>query len=108
MSKIKKIFIDKQSLFDYNNKAPKTRRCGEIGRRKGLKIPRWQHRTGSSPVSGTSVTLDPIRLWVQRYFFLCDSTATDIFCYLLTEKNPLLSTKTSEGSFFMVEIFTDL
>lgn len=27
--------------------------CGEIGRRKGLKIPRWQHRTGSSPVSGT-------------------------------------------------------
>lgn len=25
--------------------------CGEIGRRKGLKIPRWQHRTGSSPVT---------------------------------------------------------
>ena len=30
------------------------RRCGEIGRRKGLKIPRWKHRTGSIPVSGTS------------------------------------------------------
>ncbi len=30
-------------------------RCGEIGRRKGFKIPRWKHRTGSSPVSGTSV-----------------------------------------------------
>jgi hypothetical protein len=26
---------------------------GEIGRRKGLKIPRWQHRTGSIPVPGT-------------------------------------------------------
>ena len=32
------------------------RRCGEIGRRKGLKIPRWQHRTGSSPVTGTTVS----------------------------------------------------
>ncbi len=31
------------------------RRCGGIGRRKGLKIPRWQHRTGSSPVSGTKI-----------------------------------------------------
>ena len=28
--------------------------CGEIGRRKGLKIPRWQHHTGSIPVSSTS------------------------------------------------------
>ena len=27
--------------------------CGEIGRRKGLKIPRWQHRAGSSPAAGT-------------------------------------------------------
>ncbi len=27
--------------------------CGEIGRRKGLKIPRWQHRTGSNPVTST-------------------------------------------------------
>ena len=31
-----------------------TRRCGGIGRRKGLKIPRWQHRTGSTPVTGTN------------------------------------------------------
>ena len=29
------------------------RRCGEIGRRKGLKIPRRWHRTGSSPVART-------------------------------------------------------
>ena len=33
--------------------APKLSRCGGIGRRKGLKIPRWQQRTGSSPVTGT-------------------------------------------------------
>ena len=25
--------------------------CGGIGRRKGLKIPRWQHRAGSSPAT---------------------------------------------------------
>ncbi len=29
-------------------------RCGGTGRHKGLKIPRWQHRTSSSLVSGTS------------------------------------------------------
>ena len=27
---------------------------GGIGRRKGLKIPRWQHRAGSSPAPGTT------------------------------------------------------
>ena len=32
------------------------RRCGEIGRHKGLKIPRSNIRTGSSPVSGTNLT----------------------------------------------------
>ena len=37
----------------YNIKAVKKCRCGGIGRRKGLKIPRWQHRIGSSPISGT-------------------------------------------------------
>ena len=26
---------------------------GEIGRRKGLKIPRWKHRAGSIPAPGT-------------------------------------------------------
>ena len=35
-------------------------RCGEIGRRKGLKIPRSNIRTGSSPVIGTNVAA---RLW---------------------------------------------
>ena len=28
-------------------------RCDGIGRRSGLKIHRWRHRTGSSPVTGT-------------------------------------------------------
>ena len=33
--------------------APPICRDGEIGRRKGLKIPRWQHHAGSSPAPGT-------------------------------------------------------
>ena len=28
-------------------------RCGETGRRKGLKIPRCNNRAGSNPASGT-------------------------------------------------------
>ena len=44
------------------------RRCGGIGRHKGLKIPRWKHRTGSSPVSGTS--REPRHaIRVLRFFF---------------------------------------
>ena len=30
---------------------------GEIGRRKGLKIPWWKHRMGSSPIPGTILCL---------------------------------------------------
>ncbi len=30
---------------------------GGIGRRKGLKIPRWKHRAGSIPAPGTIYTL---------------------------------------------------
>ena len=37
----------------YNITVVKISWCGEIGRRKGLKIPRWRHRTGSSPVTST-------------------------------------------------------
>ncbi len=32
--------------------------CDEIGRRKGLKIPRWKHRAGSIPASRTKKVLD--------------------------------------------------
>ncbi len=41
------IFIKKANVFN------KVCRCGGIGRRKGLKIPRPQKRAGSSPASGT-------------------------------------------------------
>ena len=32
---------------------------GGIGRRKGLKIPRWQHRAGSSPATSTVLSMNP-------------------------------------------------
>lgn len=41
------------------------RRCGGIGRHKGLKIPRGKTRTGSSPVSGTNE-----RMSILRHSFL--------------------------------------
>ena len=34
---------------------------GEIGRRKGLKIPRWKHRAGSIPAPGTKSILLVVR-----------------------------------------------
>ena len=47
------------------------RRCGGTGRRKGLKIPRWQHRTGSIPVTGTRHDKSepyPDWRWVRIYY----------------------------------------
>ena len=45
-------------------------RNGGIGRRKGLKIPRWQHRIGSTPIFGTNkkTTLDS--LWWFLFIFV--------------------------------------
>ena len=40
--------------------------CGGIGRRKGLKIPRWQHRAGSSPA--TSSLLSPENVEFSGFF----------------------------------------
>ena len=58
----------------------KTRRCGEIGRRKGLKIPRWQHRTGSSPVTGTiareTFVYKGSRVFVFAFFILKHSNSS--------------------------------
>ena len=34
---------------------------GEIGRRKGLKIPRWQHRAGSIPALGTIFKINSLQ-----------------------------------------------
>ncbi len=52
--------------------------CGEIGRRKGLKIPRWKHHTGSSPVTSTTSEQAAYRLLrlfskVRAYSFRCSS-----------------------------------
>ena len=46
-------------------------RCGGIGRRKGLKIPRWQHRTGSSPVNGTRLRKISLIRFVSSFFVYC-------------------------------------
>ena len=37
-------------------------RSDGIGRRSGLKIHRWRHRAGSSPASGTILSLDAVRV----------------------------------------------
>ena len=39
----------KTEIYKYGIHSPD----GEIGRRKGLKIPRWKHRAGSTPAPGT-------------------------------------------------------
>ena len=46
-------------------------RNGGIGRRKGLKIPRWQHRIGSTPIFGTNKKKSLV--WVIFLFrHICD------------------------------------
>ena len=51
-------------------------RSGEIGRRTGLKIPRWKHCVGSSPTPGT----------IQKGDFM---QATDcIFCKIISGEIP--------------------
>ena len=41
------------------------RRCDGIGRRNGLKIRRWQHRAGSTPATGTILSLE---MMLQAHF----------------------------------------
>ena len=47
------IGLDEFSCWIYT---PAACRGGEIGRRRGFKIPRWQHCAGSSPALGTILT----------------------------------------------------
>ena|GEM_PF-3215129 len=61
--------LTKKYPLSYNAIASCKCRCGEIGRRKGLKIPRWQHRTGSSPVTGTN--LRALYIKGMGFFFCC-------------------------------------
>ena len=55
-----------------NNSDRMLRRCGGIGRRKGLKIPRSKERTGSSPVSGTKIGFVSLQalLFIFKTFLL--------------------------------------
>ncbi len=41
---------------------------GEIGRRKGLKIPRWKHRAGSIPALGTIFKINNLHTIVNILF----------------------------------------
>ena len=47
--------FDSALSLHYHCDALKTRPGGEIGRRKGLKIPRGQPRSGSTPAPGTII-----------------------------------------------------
>ena len=55
-------------------------RCGGIGRHKGLKIPRSNIRTGSSPVSGTIKASSHLRacFFVPSFYFLFFSLSSAI------------------------------
>ena len=50
-------------------------RDGEIGRRTGLKIPRWRHCVGSSPTPGT----------INK---IIDMNISCIFCQIVSQKVP--------------------
>ena len=50
-----KITLAKRICFCYNTVVVKSiSRCDGIGRRAGLKIQWWQHRIGSTPITGTT------------------------------------------------------
>ena len=44
-----------------------TRLCGGIGRRKGLKIPRWRYRAGSSPATSTNDNTFVLSFFCRRH-----------------------------------------
>ena len=44
--------------------------CGGIGRRKGLKIPRWQHRAGSSPATSSKNPAEMLDFLYVKVFTL--------------------------------------
>ena len=80
-----------------------TRRCGEIGRRRGLKIPRWQHCTGSNPVTGTKKS----RSSERDFFFQADRLGISprISEYIIT---PLGEHKKSVGLMIYKLRFDDM
>ena len=67
------------------------RRCGGIGRRKGLKIPRWQHRAGSSPATCSKLKVRETLiiqgfpyfcLWLNLYASVCKPVNMGFFAIL--------------------------
>jgi hypothetical protein len=59
---------------------------GEIGRRKGLKIPRWKHCAGSTPAPGTILLYIPVSIYLQlslKAFNLKATTAIPVSACLL-------------------------
>ncbi len=60
--------VARMSQFGHN--AGLRRRDGGIGRRTGLKIPRWKQRAGSIPALGTSRNLKKPRLAKANRGFL--------------------------------------
>ena len=60
-----KIQAQTNNYEQFCNLIKQTSRNGGIGRRKGLKIPRWQHRIGSTPIFGTN---KKSLVWVIFFF----------------------------------------
>ena len=69
------------NCFGGSNPPPSIRWCGGIGRRKGLKIPWWQHRAGSSPATSS------IFIWFKssdykdlNHFFVLKCYYLEVLC----------------------------
>ena len=54
---------------------------GEIGRHKGLKIPRSKDRAGSSPASGTTTSTNP----TPKYDRLVSNQCCDLVSFALSQ-----------------------
>ena len=62
------------NCFGGSNPPPSIRWCGGIGRRKGLKIPRWQHRAGSSPATSSKKASSTNYQYLKLFFILISIT----------------------------------
>ena len=65
------------------NKAYHICRCDGIGRRTGLKIPRWRHRAGSTPATGTKSQPLANTAFARDFLYLQRFSASSL--YLICE-----------------------